>query len=156
MTLLEPLDPTTPAQLCFWCFQFLEPISCTFCSGQCELGSVSLELERTLALPSLFSLGPTLWKRGIIERLQDLSQVRSDGTSSWLTGSQSPQALSLSAGPQSSILAAPRTPSQSPLWCGFPPCSWPLCLHAFDWDVALTPNPYASAVHPKPLASFRC
>lgn len=30
MTLFEPPDPSRPAQICPWGFQFIEPISCTF------------------------------------------------------------------------------------------------------------------------------
>ena len=78
---LEPLDLTGPAQVCPWSFQRLEPISCTFCLSQCELGLLSLASKRALALPSLLSSGPQLWKRGIVEKLQGLPGSPDCGTS---------------------------------------------------------------------------
>lgn len=35
------LNPIRPAQVTPWSFQFIEPISCTFYSSQCELGLLS-------------------------------------------------------------------------------------------------------------------
>lgn len=61
MTLLEPLNPNRPAQICPWSFQFTEPVSCAFSVSQ--LGFLSIESEKALALLSLFSSGPQLWKR---------------------------------------------------------------------------------------------
>lgn len=60
----EPLDPTRPASVSPWCLQFLEPISCTFDLGQCELAFLSIESEGTLVPAITVSSGVQLWKRG--------------------------------------------------------------------------------------------
>lgn len=115
MTLCETLDPARPAQFCFSCFQLLEPISCTFYLGQCELGSVSLESESTLALPSLFSSGPPLWKRGSLKGFRVCH--RSGLIMGHPAGSKVPRTFYSLGATRTSIMAAPHTSSQSPL-CG--------------------------------------
>lgn len=81
MTLLEPLNSNRPAQICAWSFQFTEPISCTFSLSQ--LGFLSIESEKALALLSLFSSGPQLWTReeGSLKTLRGLLQGPAEGHS---------------------------------------------------------------------------
>lgn len=148
---LEPLDLTGPAQVCPRSFQRLETISCTFCLSQCELGLLSLTSKRALALPSLLSSGPQLWKRGIVEKLQGLPGLPDLGTSRQLMGSKSPQVLSLSEVTRSSTRAAPHTPSQFSLYGWSSQCP---SLPAFQQHVALTLTPHASSLSFWP--SFKC